>query len=123
MSQLKRLLSRLRPRRAPPPPPRYLTLTGPPDDPRLIVRRAYQALLEWAASLGLSRAPRQTPSAYADVLTRAAPDLREPIAIVTGAYVQARYAAAGPSLEAARRAEAAMAQLPKRTAADGPIKN
>lgn len=102
LAQLRRLFTRRRPE---PPPPPYLTLDGPLDDPRLRVRRAYQDLLAWAASYNLARAAGQTPLAYSSHLMRALPEARDAIAEVTGAYLQARYAAEPPTPEAARRAE------------------
>jgi Domain of unknown function (DUF4129) len=86
-------------------------LRGAPDDARLIIRRAYQAMLEWAQSLRLPRAAGQTPRAYAQMLAGAVPEGHEAIELLTQAYVVARYAAEAPSLEHARRAEGAMARL------------
>ena len=89
----------------------YLALVGPPDDARLIVRRAYQTMLDWAYALSLPRAAGQTPRAYAEVLAGALPQGQEAIATLTNAYVHARYAAEAPSLEEARNAQGALAQL------------
>ncbi len=111
LNQLRSLLARRRPAPSAPPLPPYLTLSGPPDDPRLIVRRAYQSMLEWAASLGRPRAPGLTPQTYAATLSQAAPPGAEAIATLTQAYEVARYAAAPPSLEEAHRAENALGQL------------
>ncbi len=111
MGQLKKLFSRRRPAGAARPLPPYLPLTGPPDDPRLIVRRAYQALLAWAQTLRPPRAPGQTPSQYAAVLTLAVPEGEEAIAALTDAYVRVRYSAEAPSLEEAHNVEGAVAQL------------
>jgi hypothetical protein len=97
---------------APPAPPSvYLALSGGPDDARLIIRRAYQAMLEWARSLRLPRAAGQTPRAYAQMLAGAVPAGHEAIVVLTQAYVLARYAAESPSLEQARSAQGAMARL------------
>ncbi|HKZ70038.1 MAG TPA: DUF4129 domain-containing protein [Anaerolineales bacterium] len=71
--------------------PNFLTLHGPPDDPRLIVRRAYQSMLTWATARNLARAPRQTPMMYAEALYRAVPSAAESIARLTAAYLRARY--------------------------------
>jgi hypothetical protein len=110
LAQLKNLLNR-RPRRRQSPAADYLMLRGAPDDARLIIRRAYQAMLEWARSLRLPRAAGQTPRAYAQMLAGAVPEGHEAIELLTQAYVVARYAAEAPSLEHARRAEGAMARL------------
>jgi hypothetical protein len=109
-AQLRGLLARRRqrPERGSPP---YLPLAGPGDDPRLIVRRAYQAMLEWALSIPLPRAAGQTPGAYADALAGLVPEGREAIQRLTGVYLLARYAAEAPSLEDARFAEGAVACL------------
>ena len=110
LAQLKNLLHHL-PRRRQVPAPDYLSLSGAPDDARLIIRRAYQAMLEWACSLRLPRAAGQTPRAYAQMLAGAVPEGNDAIDLLTQAYVVARYAADSPSLEQARRAEGAMARL------------
>jgi len=110
LAQLRNLLNR-RPRRRPSPPPDYLILSGAPDDARLIIRRAYQAMLEWARSLRLPRAAGQTPRAYAQMLAGAVPEGHDAIDLLTQAYVVARYAAEAPSIEHARRAEGAIARL------------
>jgi hypothetical protein len=110
LAQLRALLNR-RPRRPRRPAPAYLSLSGAPDDARLIIRRAYQAMLEWAQSLRLPRAAGQTPRAYAQMLAGAVPEAHDAIDLLTQAYVLARYAAETPSLEQARRAEGAMARL------------
>jgi len=92
--------------------PSYLDLSGPRDDPRLMVRRAYQNLLEWAPSFSLPRrSAGQTPAAYAAALTAALPQGREAIDTLTGAYVLARYAADAPSLAEAHSAQGALSRL------------
>jgi hypothetical protein len=102
-------------RRRPPgaaPEPAYLALSGPNDDPRLMVRRAYQAMLEWAPALSLPmRRAGQTPAAYAEILRQALPEGGPAIETLTGAYVLARYAAEAPSLDMARSAAGAVNQL------------
>lgn len=109
LSQLRQLFQPAR--RRLPAPSRYLPLAGAPDDARLIVRRAYQAMLEWAQSASLPRAAGQTPRAYAEVLAGAVPQEREAIGALTSAYLVARYASEAPSLEQARHAESAAARL------------
>jgi hypothetical protein len=110
LAQLKNLLHRHK--RALAPGPAYLSLPGANDDPRLMVRRAYQAMLEWAPGLSLpSRRAGQTPAAYAETLCQAMPEGGAAIETLTGAYVLARYAAEAPSMEVARAAAAAINQL------------
>lgn len=109
LSQLRHLFQRQRRRPAAASP--YLPLAGAPDDARLMVRRAYQAMLEWAQSASLPRAAGQTPRAYAEVLAGAVPQEREAIGALTSVYLVARYADEAPSLEQARRAEGAAARL------------
>jgi hypothetical protein len=96
---------------APPEPP-FLALAGPRDDPRLMVRRAYQAMLEWALNLSLPpRLAGQTPQAYAETIAQSLPEGRPELAILTNAYLAARYADEAPSLEVARSAQGAVQQL------------
>lgn len=92
-------------------PPPYLPLNGDLADPRLMIRRAYRAMLEWAKAEGQPRQPRQTPLTYAAALTQTMPDRATAIATLTQAYIAARYAANSPSLDTARRAEAALVEL------------
>ena len=108
--QLRNLFRR-RPAAASPEPP-FLSLSGPDDDPRLMVRRAYRAMLELALGLSLPRRQAgQTPAAYAETLRLALPEGGPAIDTLTGAYVQARYAAEAPSLELAQSALGAINQL------------
>ncbi len=88
LSQLKSFLTRRR-ARSPVPTPPYLAVDG--DDPRTAVRRAYQALLEWAKSIGRPRAPEQTPLMFATSLAKARPEVSESIMRLTESYVRARY--------------------------------
>jgi hypothetical protein len=109
-AQLKNLFRRRAPGAAS--APAYLTLTGANDDPRLIVRRAYQAMLEWAPVLSLpARRAGQTPAAYAETLRQALPEGEAAIETLTGAYVQARYAAEAPSMDVAQAALSAIKHL------------
>jgi len=108
-AQLRRLFDRRR-ARVPAPAP-YQALVGSPDDARLIVRRCYQAMLEWALALSLPRLAGQTPRAYGETLAGALPEGQEAIAVLTTTYVLARYAAEAPSLEQARHAERAWDRL------------
>lgn len=109
LNQLKNLFARkVQP---PPPGPPYLSLNGPADDPRLIIRRAYQRLLAWAGALGQPRPPGATPLTFAGTLTQAVPAQAQVIADITRAYLTARYAADSPTLEEARQVESAAAEL------------
>ncbi len=108
-AQLRRLLNQRR-ARVPVAAP-YLALVGAPDDARLIVRRCYQAMLEWALALSLPRLAGQTPRAYGETLAGVLPEGQEAIAVLTTTYVLARYAAEAPSLEQARHAERAWDRL------------
>lgn len=119
LAQLRNLLSRLRPTRPAPPLSDYLPLLGPPDDPRQIIRRAYQGLLDWARSRSTPRAAGQTPARFGDALARTAPDSQEPISILTRAYIRARYGFAAPSPEDAQAAQDALKQLPITTHSKG----
>ena len=109
LGQLKNLLHRSVRR---PLEPAFLSLSGSNDDPRLIVRRAYQAMLEWAPDTSLpSRRAGETPAAYAAVLREALPEGAPAIETLTRAYVLARYAAEAPSMDVARAALGAVNQL------------
>lgn len=111
LAQLRNLFARPRPAGPPAPVPPYLALAGAPDDPRLIIRRAYQAMLEWAKQRGLPRLAGETPQKYAETLQQSLPATREALTTLTQAYIPTRYSTTAPSLEDARRAENAIAQL------------
>jgi hypothetical protein len=118
LEQLLRLFRR-KPASAPAEPP-FLPLAGPRDDPRLMVRRAYQAMLEWALSLSLpARAAGQTPQAYAKTLAQSLPQGQPELDVLTQAYLAARYAAEGPTLEEAYSAQGAVRQLLMLTSSSG----
>src|SRR5258708_25218159 len=88
--------------------PAYLALAGANDDPRLMVRRAYQAMLEWAPVLSVpTRSAGQTPAAYAATPSQALPEGEAAIEILTRAYVLARYASEAPSMDVAPAATSA----------------
>ena len=108
-NQLKEFLKRRQPAAEAMDP--YLALAGSADDPRLIVRRAYQAMLEWAHTVTQGRAAGQTPASYAEALARRLPQGRAAIVTLTGAYEQARYGAEPPTLDEARKAEGALNEL------------
>ncbi len=81
-------------------PEPYAQIAG--DDPRIRVRRTYQALLAWAAGRGLARQPGLTPEDYVRVLADVYPACRAEFAQITAAYYEARYS---PLPVAAARAE------------------
>lgn len=108
-SQLKSLFARQTNSQTPT-LPYFLALSGPPDDPRLVVRRAYQSMLAWATERQLPRAPRQTPAAYAETLNHAVPPAAEAVARLTAAYLRARYGEYVTE-EEARQARQAVEQL------------
>jgi hypothetical protein len=87
-----RQLKSLWTRQAAPPAdlPDFLTLADSAD-PRQAVRRVYQQLLEWAASGGLARRPRQTPYSFANTLGIDIPEAQAAIEQLTEIYVRARY--------------------------------
>ncbi len=110
LAQLKSLLPRRRTKTSP--DAAFLALSGASDDPRLIVRRAYQAMLAWASGLSLpARRAGETPTAYSEILRQALPEGAPAFEILTGAYVQARYAAEAPSMDVARAALGAINHL------------
>jgi hypothetical protein len=113
LNQLRNLFARPKLARPPAPGPPYLPLAGAPDDPRLIARRAYQAMLEWAAHRGFARLAGQTPQRYSEILSQAVPQGKEMLTTITNAYIPARYASAPPSLSKAQQAQAAAEQLAK----------
>ena len=108
--QLRDLLAKLRPRRAREANP-YLRLDGPPGDRRLLVRRAYQAMLAWAVERGHPRDPALTPDRYAERLSARLPQMRDPLALLTAAYLKARYASQSPSTVEVEQAQQALDRL------------
>jgi hypothetical protein len=97
----------------------YLSLAG--DDPRTMVRRAYQSLLEWAAPIVGERQPDQTPARYADRLIDAAPGLRQPIETLTNLYLRARYSATAVTTAEARQAQDSLARLRETPVIQSPL--
>jgi hypothetical protein len=81
------------------------------DEPRVAVRRVYQAMLAWAAARGQSREPHQTPAMYADVLAAALPPASAALGTLTEVYVHARYANEPPTPDDARLAAASLDTL------------
>jgi hypothetical protein len=87
----------------------YLDLSGPADDPRLMVRRAYQGLLAWARAKALPRRRAgQTPTTYARVLDSHLPNCAADLETLTRVYGRARYGGLPPSLAEAQAAQAAL---------------
>ncbi|MCC7358157.1 MAG: DUF4129 domain-containing protein [Anaerolineales bacterium] len=110
LAQLRALL--FRPRAGPAAASGYLALAGPRDDPRLMVRRTYQTLLEWAPASSLPRRTAgQTPAAYASALAEALPQATDAIDALTHTYVLARYADEAPSLAEAHAAQSALSRV------------
>ncbi|MCX7670258.1 MAG: DUF4129 domain-containing protein, partial [Anaerolineae bacterium] len=85
-AQMRELFRR---RRTAPQPPPFVSVVG--DEPAARIRRTYQALLAWAASQELPRAPGMTPEEYLRFLEAMLPDCKAMLALITAAYLQARY--------------------------------
>lgn len=107
IEQLRGLLRR-RPKRVSPPP--YFPLEGL-SDPRVRIRRAYQALLRLARQQGWPRRPWQTPLAYLQMLQTAWPQMNDPLRTLTEAYLLARYGGKVSSVEDAEAAETALKSI------------
>jgi hypothetical protein len=58
---------------------------------RARIRRYYFSLLRRASEAGLQRAPQQTPQEYEDELTTKLPDEQMELAVLTDAFIHARY--------------------------------
>ncbi len=69
----------------------FLSLDGE-SDARRRIRAIYQQLLAGAATAGVARTPAETPTEYAQHLQQSWQEQAEPLATVTAAYHQARYA-------------------------------
>jgi hypothetical protein len=110
LQQLRSLLRR-RPKTGTAGPP-YLELLGPRDDPRLMVRRTYQAMLAWVVTQSLPpRRAAQTPAAYAATLAAYLPETHAALEALASVYALARYAGQPPSLAEVRVAQAALAAI------------
>jgi hypothetical protein len=103
-SQLKALFVRNRSDAASLVPP-FFVLDG--DDPRLVIRRAYQAMLAWGEQHVTARQPGQTPTQYAHRLSLTAPRKSNAITDLTHAYMRARYGE-NVSVDDAREAQTAI---------------
>ncbi len=77
------------------------------DEQVFSIRALYRSLLHWAAEQGLPRAPSHTPLEYLKLLCQRFPEKGGELAIVTNAYVEARYGrgpASSEGLDAAKTA-------------------
>jgi len=72
---------------------------------------AYRQLLEWAASMGLSRRPSETTGQLQTRLTTQAPESTEAISVVTSTYEWDRYGQIPPRPDRLRRVREALAAL------------
>lgn len=86
------------------------------DRERIQVRLAYRHLLERAAEAGAPRQPGQTPEAYQVALSARWPAATEPLAVLTQAYVQARYSPGKLDSALVAEAVAAAGELQERLA-------
>ena len=107
-AQLAQFRRRRRAEKAPPAAP-FVPLSG--DDPRVQIRRTYQALLAWAAGRGVERAPAMTPDRFRRLLSEIYPQHGAQLAVITAAYDRARYGSAAVSDESAAAAAAAWRQI------------
>jgi hypothetical protein len=107
-AQLAQLLRRNAAGGEPPPAP-FVPLEG--DDPRVQIRRTYQALLAWAAGRGVERLPAMTPDRFRRLLSETYPQHGEQFAVITAAYDRARYGPAAISGESAAAVAAAWRQV------------
>jgi hypothetical protein len=110
-SQLKNLLARWRTYSGSNVPPLYLALDPASTDPHVIIRSAYQSMLNWARGYGYPRFPFQTPLLYADALGRKLPHAKESIDALTQSYLLARYSIDPLLPDEAVRAQAALDQM------------
>jgi len=94
----------------------FLSLEGE-DATRRLLRAIYQALLAAAAARGRPRSRGQTPLEYQQALQQALPDSQDALSVITGGYLQARYAPEAPTREQTERARRAWAQLQESLAA------
>lgn len=88
----------------------FLSLTGE-EDTRQRIRAAYQQLLATATTLGQGRRPSATPTEYQAEIKLPVGTTAQPLAALTAAYQQARYAPTAPTGEVAAAAQAAWQEL------------
>ncbi len=97
----------------------YLALSE--DDPRAMVRRAYQGMLQWAAIRVGERAPHQTPSIYADQIARVVPTRHDELLRLTALYQRARYASEDMTAADAQSAQSALVRLQELPVIQSPV--
>ena len=105
-SQLRQLFRR---RQHSPQPPPFVNVVG--DDPGANIRRTYQAMLAWMAVRSLARPPGVTPEEYLQLASQTLPDHSTALALITAAYVQARYSAEPVPPAVAQETARAWAQI------------
>lgn len=105
--QVRSLFRRARPA---PTPPFFIPL-GNGDDPRLVIRAAYQRLLALAIEQGLPRLRAQTPNAYYDQLSERWPEQRDALRLITENYIIARYRPDPPTMAQAEATAQAVAHI------------
>jgi hypothetical protein len=113
--QLARLFQRTSPAQDSAQPP-FVTIDG--DDPRAQIRRTYQAVLAWAITRAVPRAPGMTPNEYLRLMKAALPQHGELLSVITAAYLQARYCPAPVSVARAEEVARAWEMIARGNAAD-----
>ncbi|MBX3014013.1 MAG: DUF4129 domain-containing protein [Caldilineaceae bacterium] len=88
----------------------FLSLAGE-EEARRRVRTLYQQLLARATALGQGRRPAATPTEYQHAVQLPATDVAAPLAALTTAYHQARYAPDAPTAHVVAAAQAAWATI------------
>jgi len=88
----------------------YLSLDGEAET-RQRIRAAYQQLLAAATTLGQARRPGATPTEYQSELQLPSGEVTTPLAALTAAYHQARYATEPPTPAEAAAAQQAWQQI------------
>jgi hypothetical protein len=76
-----------------------------------MIREVYQSMLVAARGRGLARDPTRTPLEYQNKVAQTLPEVNDALAILTERYIQARYDAELPTVEAAAAAKQAWQQL------------
>ncbi|HSD84996.1 MAG TPA: DUF4129 domain-containing protein [Anaerolineae bacterium] len=99
--------------------PRYLALSE--DNPRQVVRRAYQEFLEWARLRLHTRSPSQTPNRYAQYIDGLYEAQHEAVDHLTALYLRARYADEELTPEDAQTAHAALVRLQEAPVIQSPL--
>jgi len=104
--QLRDLLASLRRKPAVSP---FVPVAG--EDPRVVIRRLYQQMLQRLSARGRARPPEVTPRAYARSVADLLPAGSEALTILTEAYLVARYAPDPPTWQQVAEASAAWEQI------------